>query len=171
MNDASDRNLLIGVLAFNNGFVDQPQLVEAMRDWMENKSRSLAVVLRERQVISTAEQELLLALVERHLQRFDGDSQAGYEHLSGLSGIGIHLDTLGEPGQEGSIDTVLQTRRDEGAEKRPVESTDNAATRYLINDVCVILGLPLVSGSALQWEGQITVLNYKGGPCYRCLYP
>lgn len=128
MNDASDRNLLIGVLAFNNGFVDQPQLVEAMRDWMENKSRSLAVVLRERQVISTAEQELLLALVERHLQRFDGDSQAGYEHLSGLSGIGIHLDTLGEPGQEGSIDTVLQTRRDEGAEKRPVESTDNAAT-------------------------------------------
>lgn len=52
-----------------------------------------------------------------------------------------------------------------------MDGTDNAATRYLINDVCVKLGLPLVSGSALQWEGQITVLNYKGGPCYRCLYP
>ena len=52
-----------------------------------------------------------------------------------------------------------------------MDGTDNAATRYLINDVCVLLKLPLVSGSALQWEGQITVLNYKNGPCYRCLYP
>lgn len=52
-----------------------------------------------------------------------------------------------------------------------MDGTDNAATRYLINDVCVVLKLPLVSGSALQWEGQITVLNYKDGPCYRCLYP
>ena len=52
-----------------------------------------------------------------------------------------------------------------------MDGSDNAATRYLINDACVIHGKPLVSGSALQWEGQITVLNYLEGPCYRCLYP
>jgi len=52
-----------------------------------------------------------------------------------------------------------------------MDGSDNAATRYLINDACVIFGKPLVSGSALQWEGQITVLNYLNGPCYRCLYP
>lgn len=52
-----------------------------------------------------------------------------------------------------------------------MDGSDNASTRYLINDVCVLHGKPLVSGSALQWEGQITVLNYKDGPCYRCLYP
>ena len=39
---------------------------------------------------------------------------------------------------------------------------DNAATRYLINDACVLLKTPLVSGSALRWEGQLTVYNYKG---------
>lgn len=44
-------------------------------------------------------------------------------------------------------------------------------TRYLISDVCVLLSKPLVSGSALKFEGQLTVYNYFNGPCYRCLYP
>lgn len=52
-----------------------------------------------------------------------------------------------------------------------VDASDNAATRYLVNDACVHLGLPLVSGSALRWEGQLTVYGYRGGPCYRCLFP
>jgi len=52
-----------------------------------------------------------------------------------------------------------------------MDGTDNAASRYLINDACVVLKKPLVSGSALQWEGQITTYNYMNGPCYRCLFP
>merc|ERR1719430_2570762 len=52
-----------------------------------------------------------------------------------------------------------------------LDCTDNVATRYLLNDACVLSGLPLVSGSALRWEGQLTVYNFKGGPTYRCLYP
>jgi adenylyltransferase and sulfurtransferase len=42
----------------------------------------------------------------------------------------------------------------------------------LLNDVAVILDKPLVSASALQWEGQLTTYHYGvDGPCYRCLYP
>lgn len=52
-----------------------------------------------------------------------------------------------------------------------IDGTDNVATRYLLNDACVMQNKPLVSGSALQWEGQLTVYHYKGGPCYRCLFP
>ncbi|XP_053376323.1 adenylyltransferase and sulfurtransferase MOCS3-like [Mercenaria mercenaria] len=52
-----------------------------------------------------------------------------------------------------------------------LDCTDNVATRYLLNDACVLAGKPLVSGSALRFEGQLTVYNHKGGPCYRCLYP
>lgn len=52
-----------------------------------------------------------------------------------------------------------------------VDASDNAATRYLVNDACVHLSRPLVSGSALRWEGQLTVYGYRGGPCYRCLFP
>ncbi|XP_043219783.1 LOW QUALITY PROTEIN: adenylyltransferase and sulfurtransferase MOCS3-like [Amphibalanus amphitrite] len=52
-----------------------------------------------------------------------------------------------------------------------LDCTDNVATRYLLNDACVLAGRPLVSGSALRFEGQLTTYNYAGGPCYRCLYP
>ncbi|XP_028154401.2 adenylyltransferase and sulfurtransferase MOCS3 [Diabrotica virgifera virgifera] len=52
-----------------------------------------------------------------------------------------------------------------------IDGTDNVATRYLLNDICVLHNIPLVSGSALQMEGQLTVYHYKDGPCYRCLFP
>ncbi|XP_050367645.1 adenylyltransferase and sulfurtransferase MOCS3 [Argentina anserina] len=52
-----------------------------------------------------------------------------------------------------------------------VDATDNAPSRYMISDCCVVLGKPLVSGAALGFEGQLTVYNYNGGPCYRCLFP
>ncbi|XP_014262280.1 adenylyltransferase and sulfurtransferase MOCS3 [Cimex lectularius] len=52
-----------------------------------------------------------------------------------------------------------------------IDATDNVPTRYLLNDVCVLLNRPLVSGSAIKMEGQLTVYNCKGGPCYRCLFP
>tara|TARA_B100001029_G_C15032151_1_gene437694 strand:- start:10 stop:1128 length:1119 start_codon:yes stop_codon:yes gene_type:complete len=52
-----------------------------------------------------------------------------------------------------------------------VDGTDNFATRYLVNDACVILDKPNVYGSIFRFEGQATVFNYKGGPHYRDLYP
>ncbi|OXB62017.1 hypothetical protein ASZ78_003188 [Callipepla squamata] len=51
------------------------------------------------------------------------------------------------------------------------DCSDNVPTRYLVNDACVLAGKPLVSGSALRMEGQLVVYNYRGGPCYRCLFP
>ncbi|KAM7126486.1 adenylyltransferase and sulfurtransferase MOCS3 [Molossus nigricans] len=51
------------------------------------------------------------------------------------------------------------------------DCSDNAPTRYLVNDACVLAGRPLVSASALRLEGQITVYHYEGGPCYRCVFP
>src|SRR5689334_2372283 len=52
-----------------------------------------------------------------------------------------------------------------------VDGTDNFATRYLVNDACVLRGKPNVYGSIFRFEGQATVFAYEGGPCYRCLYP
>ncbi|KAJ3082141.1 Molybdenum cofactor synthesis protein 3, partial [Physocladia obscura] len=52
-----------------------------------------------------------------------------------------------------------------------LDASDNVATRYLLNDACVLLGKPLVSGSALRMDGQLTVYNYNNGPCYRCIFP
>jgi thiazole biosynthesis adenylyltransferase ThiF len=52
-----------------------------------------------------------------------------------------------------------------------IDGTDNFPTRYLVNDLCVLLGKPLIYGSILKFEGQASVLCAQGGPCYRCLYP
>ncbi|EFC43350.1 molybdopterin synthase [Naegleria gruberi] len=56
-----------------------------------------------------------------------------------------------------------------------MDCSDNVTTRYLVNDACVLAGKPLVSGSAVKFEGQLTIYNYRRGetkgPCYRCLYP
>ncbi len=52
-----------------------------------------------------------------------------------------------------------------------VDGTDNFATRYLVNDACVLLGKPYVWGSIYRFDGQASVFWADHGPCYRCLYP
>ncbi len=52
-----------------------------------------------------------------------------------------------------------------------VDGSDNFATRYLLNDACVMLDKPMVSGAIYKFEGQVSVFNYWGGPTYRCIFP
>lgn len=52
-----------------------------------------------------------------------------------------------------------------------VDCSDNFATRYLVNDACLLLSKPLVFGAIFKFEGQVSVFNYQHGPTYRCLYP
>jgi adenylyltransferase/sulfurtransferase len=52
-----------------------------------------------------------------------------------------------------------------------IDGTDNFATRYLVNDVCVFQKKPNIYGSIFRFDGQATVFYPFKGPCYRCLYP
>ncbi len=52
-----------------------------------------------------------------------------------------------------------------------VDGSDNFATRFLINDACVLMNKVNIHGSIFRFEGQATVFDPKNGPCYRCLYP
>ncbi len=51
-----------------------------------------------------------------------------------------------------------------------VDGSDNFPTRYLVNDACVMLKKPLVSGAILRFEGQVTTILPGEGHCYRCLF-
>ena len=51
------------------------------------------------------------------------------------------------------------------------DGTDNFATRYLVNDACVLTGKTNVYASIFRFEGQASVFAAERGPCYRCLYP
>jgi molybdopterin/thiamine biosynthesis adenylyltransferase/rhodanese-related sulfurtransferase len=52
-----------------------------------------------------------------------------------------------------------------------IDGSDNFPTRYLTNDLCVLLGIPNVYGSVYRFDGQVSVFYAKEGPCYRCLFP
>lgn len=52
-----------------------------------------------------------------------------------------------------------------------VDGSDNFATRFLINDACVLMNKINIHGSIFRFEGQATVFDPNNGPCYRCLYP
>jgi len=52
-----------------------------------------------------------------------------------------------------------------------VDGSDNFQTRYLVNDACVLSGIPNVHGSVFRFEGQVSLFCPRQGPCYRCLFP
>ncbi len=52
-----------------------------------------------------------------------------------------------------------------------VDGADTFATRYLVNDACVLTGRPNVHASVFRFDGQASVFCTPHGPCYRCLYP
>lgn len=52
-----------------------------------------------------------------------------------------------------------------------IDATDNFATRYLINDACVLLNKPCIWGSIFRFDGQVSTFWSTHGPCYRCLHP
>lgn len=51
-----------------------------------------------------------------------------------------------------------------------IDGTDNFPTRYLVNDACVLSGIPNVYGSIFRFEGQVSIFATEKGPCYRCLF-
>lgn len=53
-----------------------------------------------------------------------------------------------------------------------LDGTDDADTRYLVNETAVRAKIPLISGAITQWEGQISLFDpSRGGPCYACVFP
>lgn len=52
-----------------------------------------------------------------------------------------------------------------------LDCTDNPITKYLISDTCVVLNIPLVNASSVKTDGQLMVLNFQDGACYRCINP
>lgn len=52
-----------------------------------------------------------------------------------------------------------------------LDGTDNLSTRHLINKMCILFSKPWVYGAVFQFEGQVSVFNYQGGPQYHDIYP
>ncbi len=52
-----------------------------------------------------------------------------------------------------------------------IDCSNNYKMRYLVNDACILSGIPYIFASIYQYEGQVSIFGYEDGPCLRCLYP
>ncbi len=107
-----------------------------------------------------------------HRQILHGEDQVG-EHKATSAAASIHRINA-----RATVETHLEGFRPATAlalvrrYDLVVDASDNPATRYCVNDACVILGKPLVSGAAIGTDGQLSVYNYGAEcPCYRCVWP
>lgn len=79
----------------------------------------------------------------------------------------VQVETVQEKSTEASFEVLAS------AADVVIDCSDNFATRYALNRVCVTLRKPLVSGAAIGFEGQVTVFDMRqpDSPCYHCLFP
>jgi molybdopterin/thiamine biosynthesis adenylyltransferase/rhodanese-related sulfurtransferase/molybdopterin converting factor small subunit len=90
--------------------------------------------------------------------------QSAKDRLQALN-PGVHVETYNEPLSSANALQIFK------GYDVVLDGTDNFPTRYLVNDACVLLGIPNAYGSIFRFEGQASVFGTKDGPCYRCLYP
>ena len=127
MTAAADRHLLFGLLALQNGLIDQVQLVAAFQAWTREKSRSLADHLEARGDLTAAKRALLDALAEFHLEAHHGDVEKSLAAVPANHSTRASLATLGEPEIEATLARV--TRNHNGQATRADDGPECMATR------------------------------------------
>src|SRR5262249_56499037 len=87
-------NLLFGVLALQNDFINREQLLAAFGIWVTDKARPLARILADRGALDEARRVLLEALVGEHLEQHGGETEASLASVSSLGSVREDLERL-----------------------------------------------------------------------------
>ena len=104
--DAADRNLLFGLLALQNGLIDQSALMGAFHAWTRDKKRSIADVLASQGAIDVDERALLEGLAEKHLNRHGNDVEKSLAVLGIGGSTRERLAKLGDPQVDATLSVV-----------------------------------------------------------------
>lgn len=96
-------------------------------------------------------------------ERVGQDKTASAAHGLAALNPGVRVTTINRKLEGAALDAQIQQA------DAVVDTTDNFASRFIINEACMRAGKPLISGAVVRFEGQVAVFP-PGGPCYRCLY-
>ena len=107
---AADRHLLFGLLALQNGLIDQGQLMLAFHAWTLDKSKSLADHLEARGDLTAAKRALLDALAKVHLEAHDGDVEKSLAAVPANRSTRARLAELGEPEIQATLARVARAK-------------------------------------------------------------
>jgi serine/threonine-protein kinase len=123
-------NLLFGILALQNNFIDRTALLAAFNTWVTDKSRPLGSILLEQGALDGECHDLLNALVRRHIKNHDDDPEQSLAALSSVDGAVDALRAIADPDVEASLSFVPSTRRDDPDETVLHSSPPSPGVRY-----------------------------------------
>ena len=110
----ADRDLLFGLLAFQNDFIDRDALLGAFAAWVADKSRPLDQLLLDRGALTPARHALLAGLVEEHLRLHGDDPRRSLAALGSIGSARRYLETFPDADLQGSLTHVTVTLPAEG---------------------------------------------------------
>ncbi len=134
----ASRNLLFGLLALQNNFIDRDALLDAFNRWVHDKVRPLGEILVDRGALAPDEFALLGALVAKHLEKFDNDPQKSLAALSSIGSARQDLSRVADQDVQASLGYVSAARHgreDESAQSPAptvVGGSTSAGTRFVV---------------------------------------
>lgn len=105
-NASSDRNLLFGILALQNNFIDRHALIAAFDRWVTDKTQRLSRILLDSKALKADEHALLEALVQKHLQRYGNDAEKSLAALSSAGSLKQELKSIADRDVQASLTHV-----------------------------------------------------------------
>lgn len=106
MSASADRNLLFGILALQMDFISREQLVAATSKWLTDKSIPIEDILVEQNALKESDRELILPLVERHIENHAGDAAISLASVSSVGSVKEELKALGDKQVEATLALV-----------------------------------------------------------------
>ena len=129
----ADRNLLLGILAYQNAFITKEQLLAGMQAWLYNKARPLAEILRDQGALDEPRRALLDALVDQHVKHHGGDPQKSLHAVSSSGSVRKDLERLPDPDLQASMGHLSVGKGDDDPyATKSVGTTTSAGTRFVI---------------------------------------
>jgi serine/threonine-protein kinase len=113
MSRSTDRDLLFGLLALQNNFIDRDALLDAFSRWVHDQGLPLGQILRDRGALEPDDYELLQALVAKHLKKYGDDPQKSLQHLSSIRSIRDDLSRIADPDVQASLAQVAAARQEQ----------------------------------------------------------
>ncbi len=129
----SDRNLLLGILAYQNAFITRDALFAGMQAWLYDKTSSLAEILQKQGVLAADRRALLEALVFQHLKQHGDDTQKSLQAIAAIASVRGDLEQLPDASLQASVTCLSAAQDDSYATRVPAagESTSKG-TRFRI---------------------------------------
>jgi tetratricopeptide (TPR) repeat protein len=128
MTSAADRHLLLGLLALQNGLINQGQLLAAFQAWTLDKSKSLADHLEAGGDLAGARRAALEVLADAHLERHGGDVEKSLAAVPVNRSTRAGLAALGEPEIEATLARVARSKNSPATE---ADADDPERTRTM----------------------------------------